>query len=154
VQWGTSGDAPVFGDFDGDRKLDATVYRPSNNTFYARHSSNGATLVKQWGNAATDAIFAGDFDGDGKSDFAVQRFSGADAGTWYVAQSGGTNRAIQWGTGADVPVPADYDGDGRADLTVFRESNGVWYQQRSTQGFTGVAFGASGDKPAPNSLVR
>ena len=67
VQWGTSGDAPIFGDFDGDRKLDATVYRPANNTFYVRRSSDGTLSAKQWGNAQTDAIFAGDFDGDGKS---------------------------------------------------------------------------------------
>ncbi|MCY7376699.1 MAG: FG-GAP-like repeat-containing protein, partial [Pyrinomonadaceae bacterium] len=92
IQWGTSEDTPIFGDFDGDRKLDATVYRPSQNTFYVRRSSDGTFQSKQWGNAQTDAIFAGDFDGDGKSDFAVQRFIGNDAGTWYVAQSGGTNR--------------------------------------------------------------
>lgn len=43
----------------------------------------------------------------------------------------------------------DYDGDGRADVSVFRPSNNVWYLNRSTQGFFGVQFGASGDVPAP-----
>ena len=155
VQWGTSEDAPIFGDFDGDRKLDAAIYRPSQNTFYVRQSSNGVMLTRQWGNAQTDAIFAGDFDGDGKSDFAVQRFSGADAGVWYVAQSGGTTRAFQWGLGTDTPVPADYDGDGRMDFAVFRRSNGTWYiYQSATNTPRYSVFGSSGDFPLPLNLVR
>ena len=43
----------------------------------------------------------------------------------------------------------DYDGDGRADISVFRPSNGVWYLDRSTAGFTAVAFGASTDRIVP-----
>ncbi len=56
----------------------------------------------------------------------------------------------QFGFGSDVSVPADYDGDGKADIAVFRD--GTWYLQRSQLGFTGVAFGAAGDKPVPNAL--
>lgn len=155
IQWGTNGDTPILGDFDGDKKLDAAVYRTTDNTYYVRQSSNGAILTKQWGVAATDAIFAGDFDGDGKSDFAVQRFSGADAGTWYVAQSGGTNRAFLWGTGSDLPVPADFDGDGRTDFAVYRRANGTWYIYRSaTNTAQAVTFGANSDFPLPLNLVR
>jgi hypothetical protein len=33
-------------------------------------------------------------------------------------------------------------------LAVFRPSTGVWYLQRSSLGFTGIAFGTSEDKPA------
>ena len=81
-------------------------------------------LRQQWGIATDDAVFAGDFDGDGKSDFAVYRFIGADAGTWYILQSGAIPafRAVRWGLGADLPVPADYDGDGKTDFAVFRRS--------------------------------
>ncbi len=155
VQWGTAGDTPIFGDFDGDRKLDAAIYRPANNTFYVRQSSNNAALIRQWGNAPTDAIFAGDFDGDGKSDFAVQRFSGAQAGTWFVAQSDGTNRAFVWGIGSDTPVPADYDGDGKTDVAVFRRSNRTWYiLQSSTNTPQFSVFGAGTDFPLPLNLVR
>lgn len=43
----------------------------------------------------------------------------------------------------------DFDGDGKTDFSVFRPSEGNWYMQRSTAGFTGVNWGLSGDQLAP-----
>ncbi len=43
----------------------------------------------------------------------------------------------------------DFDGDGKADYSVFRASEGNWYIQRSTLGYTGMNFGLANDKLVP-----
>jgi hypothetical protein len=47
---------------------------------------------------------------------------------------------------------ADFDGDGKTDLSVFRPSEGNWYLDQSTQGFTGVHFGTNNDIPTPGDF--
>ena len=44
---------------------------------------------------------------------------------------------------------ADFDADGKADPSVFRGSNGFWYINRSTAGFTAAQWGLSTDKLVP-----
>ncbi len=45
--------------------------------------------------------------------------------------------------------PFDFDGDGRTDVSVYRPSEGIWYINRSQNGFYGVQWGISSDKLAP-----
>jgi len=93
-----------------------------------------------------------DYDGDGKTDIAVFRPS---TGFWYRYFMGtGTNDYVNYGLSADLPVPGDYDGDGKFDIAVFRPSSGTWYLHQSTAGDVAMAYGVSGDKPAPNAFVR
>lgn len=40
---------------------------------------------------------------------------------------------------------SDFDGDGKTDVSVFRPSTGVWYLQRSRDGFAAAQFGISTD---------
>ncbi len=154
IIWGAAQDRPLLGDFDGDGKLDAAVFRPSNAYWYILKSSDNQYIGVPFGRA-TDILTPADFNGDGKTDFGVFR---PDTGSWYYSSSltspGTQFTAIPFGQAGDVPVAADYDGDGRADVAVFRPSNGSWYLNRSTQGFTGIQFGQSGDAPAPNAYNR
>ena len=68
-----------------------------------------------------------------------------------------TATATNTPTATPSPTPvvrsrADFDGDGKTDLSVFRPSDGNWYYQGSTTGFTAVHFGESTDIPAPGDF--
>ena len=91
------------GDYDGDGRIDAAVFRPSNATWYIRYSNTGATSAMQWG-ATTDRPVAADYDGDRRTDLAVFRPS---AGTWHIVFSGsGRPSGVNWGGVEDVPIPS------------------------------------------------
>lgn len=48
-QFGLTGDIPMKADFDGDGKLDFTVFRPREGNWYVLQSSNNQVVVTQWG---------------------------------------------------------------------------------------------------------
>jgi len=132
-------------DVDGDLKSDVAVYRPSNNNWYALHSSNGTVRQQQFGQAG-DIPVPEDYDGDNITDIGLFRPSG---GLWlYYRSSDNTVFTDDWGSNRDTPVPGDYDGDGKGDLAVFTPSSGLWFIQRSSDdGLITTQFGGLGDRP-------
>ncbi|HMS43964.1 MAG TPA: hypothetical protein PKE69_27300, partial [Pyrinomonadaceae bacterium] len=48
--FGTGTDVPAPGDYDGDGRFDAGVFRPSNTTWFVQRSTAG-TLIQQFGAA-------------------------------------------------------------------------------------------------------
>ncbi len=135
-------------DFDGDSKVDPSVFRPANGVWYLNRSQAGG-FAMQFG-VDSDRIAPADYDGDGKTDVAVYRPS---QGVWYIYNSGsGTYSAVAFGLSEDIPAPADFDGDGRADIAVFRPSTGTWWVNRTTAGLIAVQFGSRGDIPSPGDF--
>lgn len=127
--WGSSGDVPVQGDYDGDGKTDFSVFRPSNNEWWIYKSSTDSYYSITFGSSG-DITTPADFDGDGKTDVAVYRPSN---GTWYITRSSDNTVTNQpFGLSTDVPAPADFDGDGKADIAVWRESNKTYYSMNSS----------------------
>lgn len=156
--WGTIGDLPVPGDYNGDGLTDLAIFRSSDRSWWVRFSgANGPTLdtrVAIWG-AAGDQPVPGDYDGDGASDFAVYRRSGGEllggvkeegGAVWLIQFADGRVAVERLGAGNDTPVPADYDGDGTTDLAVWRPQSGEWLV-RLESGVHRVQWGLSGDEP-------
>jgi hypothetical protein len=151
VPWGLGGDVPVRGDFDGDGKMDAAVFRSSDLNWYILKSSNLQLQVQQWG-FATDKRIEGDFDGDGKTDFAVFRPSDT---FWYILQSSNGQADIRhWGLTGDIPLQGDYDGDGKSDLAIWRETDHNFWVLQSGGGVRIFNFGLTGDTPIASAFLR
>ncbi len=139
-EWGLLSDKIVPADYDGDRKTDLAVWRPSEGNWYILQSSDNYILTGHFGEPG-DIPVPADYDGDGKADTAVFRF-----GTWFILNSADNSfRYEHFGMEFDKPIIGDFDGDARSDLTVFRD--GAWYQMRSQQGFYSEKFGLGSDKP-------
>lgn len=133
----------LVSDFDGDKKTDISVYRPSTETFEYIASFNNRRVSDPWG-LPGDIPITADYDGDGRSDPAVYRPSNS---VFYLKRSSAGSLFIGWGIEGDIPVVGDFDGDGKADVTVYRPSNGAWYILQSTGGVRIVGWGIDGDKP-------
>ena len=146
VPWGTAGDRPMRGDFDGDGRFDPAVFRGG--VWFILQSSNNQLRTDNWG-LSSDKFVTADYDGDSKADLAIFR-----NGVWQIKQSStGTAVYYYWGLDSDVLVPADYDGDGKTDAAVYR--NGVWYVRSTGNGSLTVHnFGLGSDVPVPGAFTQ
>lgn len=148
VQFGTRGDIPLPGDYDGNGTADVCVLRPTDYLWYC----SAPAFTVQWGDNG-DIPVPADYDNAGVTDIAVFRetnWNGNAEGTWFIYhQHNMTTEAIKWGTYGDVPVPADYDYDNIADLAVYRPSNNTWYIRKSSDPGNPwiVTWGTEGDVP-------
>lgn len=158
VDWGTTGDLPIPGDWDGDGRTDVAVYRPFESKLYVLQAGSNYTTAFSvaWG-APGDTAFTGDFDGDGRLDFACFR---PTEGRVFILQGGFTRAfSVVFGLANHTWVPGDYDGDGRTDLATYTPATlgpsnvvGTWTVFQAGTGYTtqfAVTWGTTGDTPVP-----
>ena len=144
TSWGLGGDKPARGDYDGDGRLDAAVFRPSNAVWYILQSSNQQVRYDYFG-AASDTLVTADYDGDNKTDLAVFR-----SGVWWVKQSSDNSvSAVNWGVASDILIPGDYTGDGRDDYAVWRDG-AIFIAAAGSANVTITNWGLAGDFPVAN----
>ncbi len=124
--WGTTGDKPVTGDFDGDGKTDFGIARRINDqiVWFILPSGGGAVRYVPFGLASDrENAAAADFNGDGRDDLIVTRTEPNGDLTHYIGDAGGgaSVLSVQWGSSSFAPTSVffdDYTGDGRADIAV------------------------------------
>jgi hypothetical protein len=95
----------VPGDYDGDGKIDPSVFRPSNGGWFILKSTTGYRSITGalWG-LSTDTPVPADYDGDGRFDPAVFRPS---TGQWAVLTSStnySTSSSVFLGASTDTPI--------------------------------------------------
>jgi thermitase len=151
IYFGATTDIPVPGDYNGDGKTDAVIYRPSTGLWYGPQTGAAVIVIQMNLGQPGDIPIPGDYDGDGKTDPAIWRPS---TGLFFAVLSGGGVKSSTFGVPTDVPVPRDYDGDGKTDFAIYRadatpDHLGLWYSPLSGGGLYQIYFGAPGDIPVP-----
>jgi hypothetical protein len=147
INYGTGGDYPVTGDWDGNGTDTIGIYR--NGIFYLRNSNTlgFADLAFAFGTPGDQPV-AGDWDGDGVDSIGVYR-----NGVFLLRNSnsaGAPDTSFALGNPSDVGIAGDWNGDGLDSTGVFRPSNGVIFlKNANTSGFADIAlnYGLSGDRP-------
>jgi hypothetical protein len=147
-QFGTTGDIPVVGDWDGNGIIDSGVFRPASGTWFLDTSKTGVVAYSFRFGKSGDIPVVGDWDGNGISDAGVFR---PDSGTWYfdTTKTGVVASSFHFGKSGDTPVVGDWNGNGVSDAGVFRSDSGTWYQDTTKTGVVASSFhfGKSGDTP-------
>ena len=126
--WGSPGDTPVNGDWNGDGFRDLGVF--SNGTWFLDRNGDAAfdpaTEIQGWGAPGWIPV-TGDWNGDGKTDIGA---IDPATSTWFLDLNGDfafdpATEIRGWGSPGDTPVVGDWDGDGDDDIGVF--SGGTWF---------------------------
>lgn len=128
--FGTTGDVPLMGDWNGDGIKTPGVYRTGQ--FLLSDSIWTAPSIDRsffYGNTGDEPI-VGDWNGDGRDEVGVRR------GGWYYLRSGtgtsdGTLTDFPYGDAQMRPIVGDWNGDGRDTVSTV---SGRWFYIHNTNG--------------------
>jgi dipeptidyl aminopeptidase/acylaminoacyl peptidase len=153
--YGSPGDVPFLGDWDGDGVETPGLHRQSDGFIYLRNSNTqGVADIRFFFGNPGDIPLAGDFDGDGFDTISIYRPS--EARIYVIDQLGSNDGGLGaaaysylFGNPGDKPFVGDFNGDGVDTVGLHRESTGmVYYRDSNTQGIAENTFvyGDPGDR--------
>ncbi|THA48328.1 transglycosylase family protein [Streptomyces sp. A1136] len=145
--FGTEGDTPLTGDWNGDGKDTFAVYRPSDQTFYLTNDNNTVAVARKLGNP-DDIPLVGDWDGNGTDTIGIYRPSDQ---TFYLTNDNNTVTITRrMGIDGDKPITGDWNGDGKDTIGIYRPDDTTFYLSDSNATASvdhTVKFGNPGDIP-------
>lgn len=130
VPYGTTGDVPLVGDWDGDHVTTIAIKR--GNVFWLRNSNtagNGDVSVT-FGDSS-DIPLAGDWNGTGYSKIGVYKPSLNRFDLRLTNTTGPADISVTYGGAGDLPVVGDWDGDGTTTIGIYRPSDQKFYLRNS-----------------------
>lgn len=143
--FGTAGDLPVTGDWNGDGTDTVGVWRSGK--VYLRNTKGGgpAEVSFTYGQAG-DVPIVGDWNGDGKDSI----------GTWHdgtvklrnANSTGGADLTFTYGQTGDVPLVGDWNGNGSDTIGVRRGTTFLLRNSNATGGSSiSFSYGIASDTP-------
>ncbi|NNC92217.1 MAG: hypothetical protein HKN80_06960, partial [Acidimicrobiia bacterium] len=130
--YGTPGDIPLMGDWNGDGIATPGMYRPSNGYAYLTNETPpdggvgvGDPALTFYFGTAGDIPIVGDWDNDNYDTLGIFR-----DGQVFIKNTLGTGFAdfsFYYGVPGDRPFSGDFDGDGVDTVGLYRESSGLVY---------------------------
>jgi uncharacterized repeat protein (TIGR01451 family) len=133
--WGSPGDTPVVGDWNGSGTAKAGTFGPKTGLWLLDYNGNftwdgsGVDKYFPWGSSG-DTPVVGDWNGSGTSKAGT---FGPGTGLWLLDYNGNfswdgpsVDKYFPWGSPGDTPVVGDWNGNGTSKVGTFGSGTGLW----------------------------
>ncbi|MFE4822944.1 hypothetical protein ACFRFU_42350 [Streptomyces sp. NPDC056704] len=142
IGWGTTGDLPVSGNWDGGHADNVGIYRPSTHEFHLR-KDDGSLIKIGWGTTG-DLPVSGNWDGGPADNVGIYRPSTHE---FHLRKDDGSLIKIGWGTTGDLPVSGNWDGGPADNVGIYRPSTHEFHLRMDDGTLKKVLWGDDGDLP-------
>ncbi len=149
--FGSSGQVPVFGDWNGDGIKTIGVFTPGSGMWKLsnKNSGGGPYIEFQYGGSEGKPV-VGDWNGDGVDTIGIY-YPGP--GNWDLRNSnssGNPDISFQYGGSQYTPVTGDWDGNGTTTIGVYEPQGGNWNLRNSnSSGNPDISFQYGGSQYTP-----